>query len=102
ELQGPDRREQGGAGRRIAGGEGLHDAFLEELLESGAVFFGIGRGGIGNVSENFGREARNLVIIDSTILRECVADAKFTVANQSDDIAGPGFVDGFAVASEEF
>ena len=102
ELERTDGGEEGGAGRGVAGVEGLDDAFLQELFETSAIFFGVSSIWIRDVAENLGGETRDLVVADAAVVGERVADAEFAVADKTDDIARPGFVHGLAVAAEKF
>jgi len=74
---------------------------LQELLEAGAVFLGVAGVRVGDVGEDLGGEARDLVVADAAVLRKCVADAEFAVADEADDIARPGFVHRLALAAEK-
>src|SRR5690606_27356415 len=82
ELQGADGREEGGAGRCVAGVERLDYAFLQELFETGAILLRVRRTRIRDIGEHLGREPRNLVVQDRLVLRERVADSEFAVADQ--------------------
>ncbi len=82
--------------------EGLHDAFLEELFEAGAEFFRFGGARVGDKSEDLGREARDFVVSDRFVLGERVADAERVVADEANDVAGPGDIDGLSLLAEKF
>ena len=101
ELQRADGGEKGGAGRTVPGREGLDDTFLEELLEAGAVFFGVGRTGIRYIGEYLRRKAGNLVVADRFVLGQGVTDAKRIVTDESDHIARPSFIDSFTFLTEK-
>ena len=57
--------------------------------------------GIGDVGEDLGREARDLVVDDACGPGERVADAEVVVADEADDVARPGLVHGLALLAEE-
>ena len=102
ELEGADGGEQGRGGRVVGEVELLDDAFLEELVEAFAELFVFGGAGIAEVGEAFGREAGDFAVFDGGVGGEGVADAEFVVADDADDVAGEGFVDGLAFVGEEF
>ena len=102
ELQRADGGEERGTGRGVAGAEGLDDAFLQQLLEAGAVFLGVAGVRVGDVGENLGREARDLVVGDRCLSSVSVSPMPNShVADEADDVAGPGLVDGLAFLAEE-
>ena len=102
ELEGANGSKEGRAGGAEADGKGLDDALLHELVEASAVFLGVGGSGVGEVGEDLGGKARDLVVGDGAVFGESVADAEAVVANEADDVAGEGFVDGLAFLAEEF
>ena len=102
ELQGADGGEEGDALPGVAEVEDLDDAFLEQLVHAFAELLEFAGVGIVEVGEALGGETGDLVEDDGGILGEGVADAEAGVAHEADDVAGVGFVDGFAFLAEEF
>ena len=102
ELEWSDGGEESCSGGGMAHVERLHDAFEEELLQTGAVFFGIGRNGVRQPSKYLGGEAGDFVVSDGAIFGESVANAEGIVTDETDHITRPCEVDGFPVLAEEF
>ena len=102
ELQRADGGEERNFLHRIAQLEHLHDAFLQELFEALAELFEFAGIRIVQIRKALGREARDFAELDAGLGGERVADAEFIMADEADDIAGEGVVDGLAILPEKF
>lgn len=80
----------------------MHGAFLQEVIKAGPEPLELRGAGVVEVGEAFGRELRQRIVGDGRVFGQRVADAEFGMADEPDDVAGIGHVDGCAFAGEHF
>ena len=101
-LQRTHRGEERDFDNRIIEVKHLDDAFLKELFEALAELFVFSRVRILQKGKALWRKPWNFVINHARFLAQGVANAKFGISDQPQNVTRISFIDCFAFLREEF